>query len=240
MNLFKRIVNRLTHPVGINPFPRSFPRGLEFSAEEASEVFDRIFTENYWGSNSTRSGVGSEERYAAPYRARLKALLEREAFESIFDAPCGDLSWIVSMILTTKLGYIGGDISRAAISSSCMRYPELDLRVFDITTDRFPQVDLWHCRDCLFHLPFSLIYQALDNFLVSSIPFALITSHRSLLLHSNLDVDLGGFRFLDLERAPFSFPPPLRRIADYRLGIDFPRYMCLWSRQQLSNVLKER
>jgi hypothetical protein len=108
------------------------------------------------------------------------------------------------------------------------------MQVFDITSDKFPETDVWHCRDCLFHLPFSAVQQALDNFVSSEIPYALITSHRSLIMHKNLDVGYGGFRFLDLERAPFSLPVPLLRIPDYRKGRDFPRYVCLWTREQIA------
>lgn len=109
--------------------------------------------------------------------------------------------------------------------------------MFDITFGPFPQVDLWHCRDYLFHLPFELIEQALANFALSSIPFALITTHHSRLLHRNLNVQPGGFRLLDLQKPPISLPKPLAHIRDYRPGRDFPRYVCLWSREQVESAL---
>jgi hypothetical protein len=109
--------------------------------------------------------------------------------------------------------------------------------VFDIIADPFPETDCWHCRDCLFHLPFEAIHQALANFTSSGIGHVLITSHRSRILHRNLDVGFGGFRFLDLECAPFFLPPPLKRIPDYRRGHDFPRYVCLWSRDQIAQAV---
>jgi hypothetical protein len=117
------------------------------------------------------------------------------------------------------------------------RHPTLDLRVFDITRDPFPEADVWHCRDCLFHLPFEAIRQALKSFASSSIPFALITSHRARILHRNLDVGFGGFRFLDLQRYPILLPRPLACIPDFAVGSDFPRYVCLWSREQIASTI---
>lgn len=133
--------------------------------------------------------------------------------------------------------YVGGDISSEVVKRAQATHPNFELRVFDITVDPFPEVDLWHCRDCLFHLPFAAIRQALANFTDSGVGYALLTSHRARLLHRNLDVGFGGFRFLDLERAPFFLPPPLARIPDYRWGHDFPRFVCLWSRDQIAGAL---
>lgn len=117
-------------------------------------------------------------------------------------------------------------------------HPELELGVFDICEDAFPQAEVWHCRDCLFHLPFADIRKAFENFARSDIAFALLTTHRARLLHRNLDVTPGGFRFLDLERPPFNFPPPEEYLADYWKDRDFPRFMALWPRDAVTGVLR--
>lgn len=234
----KRIVNRIGRPFGINPFPRAFDNKISENNNSAIEVFDNIFLKNYWGSAESRSGVGSEVTFAARYRDRLKSLIVRHGFKKIFDAPCGDLNWMSTLVDQLDIEYVGGDVSPQVIADARSRCPDLDLGVFDITSDKFPDADVWHCRDCLFHLPFSSIRRALENFSESSIAYALITSHRAYLLHRNLDVGIGGFRFLDLQRAPISLPAPLVRIPDFAVGRDFPRYVCLWSRQQIAAALK--
>lgn len=202
-------------------------------------VFDEIYHGNYWGSAESRSGVGSETGFTARYRERLSTLLHAHGLRRLFDAPCGDLNWMVQLITepSNDIDYVGGDISASVIEDARQRHPELDLRIFDITTDPFPVADVWHSRDCLFHLPFEAIFRALSNFVDSVIPYALITSHRARLLHRNLDVDFGGFRFLDLERPPFSLPHPIERIPDFTVGRDFPRYVCLWSREQIAQAV---
>ncbi len=232
-----RIANRIGRPLGVNPFPRAFPNPLADEVGQAAEVFDEVYRRNYWGSEQSRSGVGSETTFTARYGTGLAALIRARGFRRVFDAPCGDLNWIAPLIAETGIEYVGGDISSLVVEDGQCRHPALDLRVFDITKDSFPEADVWHCRDCLFHLPFEAIRRALSNFASSSIPYALITSHRARFLHRNLDVGFGGFRFLDLQRAPIILPRPLERIPDFTVGQDFPRYVCLWSRTQIADAL---
>ena len=235
--LLKRIVNRLGHPLGINSFPRAFENPITETAASANHIFETIYRENYWASDESRSGVGSEFTFASAYRQRLVGLLRQKGIRSVFDAPCGDLNWIAPLIKQTNIHYLGGDISTSVVQAAQSAHPDIQTQVFDITRDPFPHAELWHCRDCLFHLPFELIEQALANFARSSIPFALITTHHSRLLHQNLNVQPGGFRLLDLEKPPISLPKPLVRIRDYRPARDFPRYMCLWSREHIQSTI---
>lgn len=233
----KRLINRISRPFGINPFPRSFENPIALKIKSANEVFNEIYRTNYWKSSETYSGVGSELNFVYPYIKRLRKVINKYNLEIFFDAPCGDLNWMNILINDgTIKQYHGGDISEEIIKKNRENYPHLSLNVFDITKDSFPTADVWHCRDCLFHLPFSAIYNALENFLDSDIPFALITSHRSYLMHKNLDVGYGGFRFLDLEKEPFSLPNPIERIPDFRIAYDFPRYVCLWSKEQIAEL----
>lgn len=237
MLLAKRIINRVGRPLGINPFPRSFPNPLA-ETEQPDLVFDRIHEQNFWGSKESVSGLGSEISYAAGYRERLHELLRTRGLTRIFDAPCGDLNWILPLIDDPNVHYQGGDVSAAVIGAARNKRPAAQLEIFDITSDSFPEADVWHCRDCLFHLPFTHIRKALENFASSEVPYALLTSHNARLMHRNLDVSLGGFRFLDLHRPPISLPRALAYLPDYRLALDFPRYVGLWSRDAIGKTLR--
>ena len=225
------------HSLGINLMPKAYPPISK--GDSRQEVFDEIYDSNSWGSSESRSGVGSELVFTKQYREKLVELLSQKKIKSMIDAPCGDLVWMSEVLKEVDLDYIGGDISSHLVAGLNLKYPKLNIRQFDICMDYFPDVDLWHCRDCLFHLPNKDILAALENFARSRIPWALITSHQSLF-HRNLDVAIGGFRLLDLERAPFCLPPPKARLADYRRGKDFPRYVGLWSRQAIGAVLEQR
>ena len=234
--LVQRIANRLGRPFGINPFPRAFEYDLP--AEQNVHAFDTIYEENRWGSRNSRSGVGSELAATRRYRTALATLMRQRRFASMFDAPCGDLNWMPSLLAEVAIHYEGGDISAALVAQLAQRYPQLAIRQFDICRDGFPESDVWHCRDCLFHLPFADIRRALENFVASGIPYALLTTHRAFLLHRNLDLKGIGFRFLDLERVPISLPRPLAYLPDYKAGSDFPRYVGLWSRDMIAQALE--
>lgn len=235
--LAKRIVNRLCRPFGINPFPRAFPNATTAQITDRADVFDSIYRSNFWGSDESRSGVGSEVDFSMAYLARLRALIGERGLTRMFDAPCGDLNWSIGLARDPGVAYVGGDISASLIADLRPKYPEVELTAFDICTDPFPEADVWQCRDCLFHLPFADIKRALENFARSSIPYALLTTHRARWLHRNLDVSLGGFRFLDLERPPIGLAAAEAYLPDYRKGSDFPRYVGLWSRAAIAEAL---
>lgn len=232
----KWIINRITRRWGVQLFP--YVSTYSGSERGRQAVFESHFTKNFWGSGGSRSGIGSEAIRAAPYRSRLEGLLERRRISSMFDAPCGDLAWMGKLLEgVSDLEYIGADISPNLIREMRRTHPTLDLRQFDVCIDVFPKVDVWHCRDCLFHLSFDEMWDALRNFALSEIPWALITTHRSRWLR-NEDIETGGFRFLDLEKAPFSLPAANEYLADYAPGVDFPRYVGLWSRAQIASTLR--
>ncbi len=229
-------LDRIVRPFGLGLI--SFTRYAAVPAprkEEASErQFDRIAADNLWGSAESLSGKGSEIHQSAPYRARLVRLIEKRNFASMFDAPCGDLNWMRLVLEQCPIDYLGGDISATVVELNRTRYPQLRFTRFDVTRDTFPAADVWHCRDCLFHLSEEDIFLALRNFVSSKIPFALITNHRGMI--RNVDIETGGWRYLDLMRAPFNLPRPLERLSDYRFG-DLPQMVGLWSRAQIEQAM---
>lgn len=231
-----RVANALGKPFGIVPFPRSFPNPETVGLPSGAAAFDRIYRTNFWGSGESRSGLGSEAKFVRAYSERLRAALRELGATRLFDAPCGDLNWIADLARDPETDYLGGDISEALIADLEERYPDIPVRVFDLCSDPFPAADVWHCRDCFFHLPFADIRRALENFAASAIPFAMLTTHKARL-HRNPDVTVGGFRYLDLERPPISLPPAERYLKDYRFGRDFPRYVGLWKREAIVQSL---
>jgi len=237
LNLFQRGLNRFGQPLGIAPFPVARQRS-EAPSVDRQGVFEGICNENYWGSGESFSGPGSELRGTEKYRRALTDFLRQRQIQSMFDAPCGDLNWMGEVISALPIHYIGGDISDAVLEVARKRRPDLDLRHFDICSDEFPDAEVWHCRDALFHLSFDDIWLALENASRSNMSFALLTSHRALWL-KNLDINTGGWRLIDLERPPFNFPKPQEYIPE-SLPPAFPRAVGVWSIEQIRQVVARR
>jgi hypothetical protein len=225
-NIVQRAINRSVHRFGIKPFPVRFESSMPQAGSDPDTVFNAIYAANYWESEESKSGGGSELRATARYIPQLVNAIGDLGIRSIFDAPCGDLNWMHLVIDQTGIDYIGGDIAREALDIARARRPDLDLRRFDICTDEFPKADLWHCRDTFFHLSFSDIRRTLERAKAADIEYAAITTHRALFLE-NLDIKTGGFRLLDLQRPPFNFPRPLRYLRDYPWG-QFPQFVAIW------------
>ena len=230
-NILQRLANRLGHRFGIKPFPVAFESTLPEAGGKPKDVFNSVYAANYWEDHESKSGSGSTLAATAGYVPQLIAAINDLGIETMFDAPCGDLNWMGTVIDRTGVAYQGGDIADEAISIAKSRRPDLPIARFDICEDDFPAVDLWHCRDTFFHLSYEAISKALRQLTASSIPYAALTTHRARMLR-NMDIATGGFRLLDLERAPFNFPPALRYLRDYKPG-EFPRFVGIWRVEDL-------
>jgi SAM-dependent methyltransferase len=231
--LFQRALNRAGRPFGILPFSLAWEP--DEAAYERSRTFDEILRRNTWRSTESVSGPGSELRRTSRYRKALIEFLRRNAVESFFDAPCGDLNWMASVLDQLSVRYIGGDVSPAVLEAAKCRCPSLDLRQFDICEDEFPAVDVWHCRDTFLHLSFRDIWKALQNAAKSDVKVVLLTTHRSRLLR-NVDVSTGGARPLDLRKPPFNFPAAVEYLPDSS-GWGFPRAVGVWPMDVIRTAL---
>jgi hypothetical protein len=193
------------------------------------------------------SGPGSTVEYTENLRAHLPKIFEQFAINSVLDAPCGDMVWMRLVLQQfPSLIYTGADIVKPLVDRHKSNYAN-DLRIkflhLDITEDPLPSADLWIVRDVLFHLSHQKSLSALKNFCNSNIPYMLTTTHGPATKDYagntwtlNKDMWNGHFELLNLFAAPFDFPEPLYRFDDTH-GAHPEREMCVWSRQQIQQVL---
>ncbi len=170
--------------------------------------FRRIYEKNLFGGKESRSGPGSSMEQTQVLRKELRALLERLAVNSLLDAPCGDCNWMRAADLGA-VTYTGVDIVPELIEANRTRFASRGIRfmVADLSRDPLPRADLIFCRDCLVHLPFEQIRACLVNFLESGATYLMATTFTATQL--NQDLEPGAiWRPLNMERAPFCFPPP--------------------------------
>ena len=206
------------------PSPRSRPpapahtrflqRRAELSALSLDDRFDCIFRTNLWGSDESRSGLGSALAATADLRRSLPAFLARLGARSLLDVPCGDFGWLSTVPL--DLDYTGADIVGDLISQNEARYggPGTRRRFLrlDLTRDRLPAVDVVLCRDCLVHLSFGHVFAAFANLRRSSSTYLLTTTF--VEHEGNEDIEDGDWRVLNLARPPFGLPAPLDLLVE--------------------------
>jgi len=211
------------------------------SRQTLEERFTEIYrSPNYWGSRKTVSGHGSTMLSTESLRSGLPALFVKFSIESIFDAPCGDFSWMRDVIGKSDLAYIGGDIVSPLIEALKSKYEDAKTKFvhIDLTKEEFPKADLMICRDCLFHLSFEDARKILQNFAASKISYLLTSTHIHTSEFRNVDIVAGRFRPIDLFIAPYNLPRDvLYRIEDWRAPYQ-PREMCLWTKDQIAASLK--
>jgi len=206
--------------------------------EGKENVFEEIYKKNYWASSESKSGIGSTMEYTAPIRARLPGLLNKYGVSSLLDAPCGDFNWMQHVNLGER-NYIGGDIVSDLVADMQRKYggPRRKFIVYDIISNEAPAVDLWMCRDVLFHLTFADAIRVLERAASSKIKYFLSTTYS--YVKENIDLEsTGGFRSINLQKAPFNLPPPLELMDDFVVP-RVPRYMGLWSRDQIASALEQ-
>ncbi len=169
------------------------------------EKFSYIYRTNLWGSDDSRSGLGSELGETRRLRAGLADLTKRFRIRSLLDIPCGDCRWITRMDLT-GIHYIGADIVETIVTENAARFPGRAFLRLDLTRDPLPRADAVLCRDCLVHLSFENIFKAFRNLRSSGSEWLITTT---FLEHkSNQDIADGDWRMLNLERPPFNLPRP--------------------------------
>lgn len=211
-----------------------------FESGNTAAVFDKIYELNWWGSEESVSGTGSTLHYTENLRQQLPVLFRQFHIRSVFDAPCGDFNWMGRVLdAHPDVEYSGADIVSRLIEGNRARYETENIRfsVINIISDKFPNADLWICRDCLIHLSFHDIFLSLRNFVDSRIPWMLTTTHINNSGFVNVDIRTGDARAIDLFSAPFFLPRACHFRIDDWVPPDLPREMVLFHRDQVAEAL---
>lgn len=190
---------------------------------ERSDFFTRVYRENLWNNDESRSGHGSGLDYTRPLIESLPAALRSLEVSRLLDLPCGDFHWMKNVDLT-GIDYVGGDIvsNLAEANNATYGSPSRQFVVLDIVKDLLPPADMVFVRDCFIHFSNALIFDALKNIARSDIRYLCTTTldaaHYQGVANVDLDRTQHGvnfeFRPILFEAPPFSFPPPVQKIRD--------------------------
>lgn len=193
-------------------------------------VFTDIYHSGAWGDSESVSGPGSSVRAASSFRDEIPKMLRDLKARSLLDAPCGDFNWMKDLSLNVER-YTGVDVVPELIERNRMNHsgPGRAFLNLDITKDRLPRADVILCRDCLVHFSRDDIFAAVRNFRKSRSRYLLATTFTGS--REYIEISTGEWRPLNLQRAPFNFPPPIRLIDEkctHTGGIYTDKTLGLW------------
>jgi hypothetical protein len=199
---------------------------------ELQKMFTKFYNPQVCPSEHLRgsSSLAGTEKI----RNELWLLFQRHSIVSMFDAGCNDCAW--AHTIDSRIIYSGGDISAELIADAQHRYPNLNIRVFDVTSDPIPPVDVLFMRDVAIHLGNADKLRMLHNWLDSGISWLLTTTEPAH--QENLDVEytVDGFPWagLNWQSVPWNFPEPRDYIVEQG---HTSRRLALWHRDQLKDLI---
>ncbi len=171
------------------------------------EHLSRIFTDKYESPDSDwvgNSGPGSDPFYNLAYRSFLESFLRLNHIGSIVDIGCGD--WQFSRFINFNgAKYLGLDIVDTLVKRNQKLFGSEDTRFANMPAefDAIPSAHLLIMKDVLQHLPNAEIIR-MREFLFPRFQFCLLTnSFRKLDVPTNVDIEYGAFRCLDLRGPPY-------------------------------------
>jgi len=185
----------------------------QLKSKDPERVFTEIYRSNIWGGKDSVSGKGSDIHQTRIVVGELPGVFTEFGISTMLDIPCGDFHWMKNVELS-GVDYTGADIVNDLIEKNTKQYGREGLRFrrLNLLKDKLPKVDLVFCRDCLVHLSFADIYRALENLCSSQSGYILTTTFTEKT--DNRDIATGQWRVLNLERAPFMLPRPLKTINE--------------------------
>ncbi len=207
----------------------------KFSKLTNQERFEMIYNENFWESNESSSGIGSEIKNTKEVLKAIKLIIKQFKIKSILDIPCGDFNWMSSLDME-NIDYKGFDIVRSVIKENNRKYkkPNVNFYYSDIINSELPKADLMFVRDCLVHFSFEDIKKSIFRIKQSKSNYLLSTSFVNL--EKNTDIYTADWRPINLEKEPLNFPKPIIAIneeCDEMGGIYSDKCICLWEIEEL-------
>lgn len=215
MSIVKTLIKKVVPKRLLQSYTTYKRKRLEnhFKGKSPKEVFSEIYETNKWKGERSRSGTGSDPSQTQVIIASLNNLIKELEVKSVLDIPCGDFEWMQN-VSRDGVNYIGADIVEGLISKNNQLYLSDDTRfeVIDLIQDEMPRSDLIITRDCLVHLCFVDVFEALKNIKESGSKYLLTTTfpgHKK-----NTDIITGRWHTLNLQLPPFNFPTPKKVINE--------------------------
>lgn len=197
---------------------------------QAGIDFVRIYEENGWENEESRSGHGSTLEQTKHIRAALPSILTELKISTLLDLPCGDFNWMQHIDFTAiNVKYIGGDMVQDMIAQNRQKYgngTNISFETVDVLKDaqQLPTADAIFCRDLLCHLRLPDAIHAVRNMCKSGVKYLITTTFTDRLTNAE-ELLLDMWRPLNMLKPPFNFPTPLavidEKCTEDIFGLDF-------------------
>jgi SAM-dependent methyltransferase len=177
-----------------------------------ADRFSTIYEKDIWGGGGSRSGPGSNPESTSGLVAALSALLAELRVKRVTDIGCGDFGWMQHV--SGDFQYVGVDIVAPLVADLNRKHrrPGRSFQHLDASRDPLPPGDLALCREVLFHLSFADAWRVIENCQQQGYTYLITTTDSQIWFNS--EIASGDHRPLNLRKAPFGFPDPLRLLAD--------------------------
>jgi 2-polyprenyl-3-methyl-5-hydroxy-6-metoxy-1,4-benzoquinol methylase len=175
-----------------------------------AHAFEDIYKNATWskkGADGGTSGFGSTLHATAIYRAFLAQFMKDADVHSVVDAGCGD--WEFSQAIDWKgIDYKGFDIVKSVIDADTKAFARPGIQFFaaNIVETELPPADLLIVKHVLQHLPTAAVHRFLRQLPKYKHVLIMSSVNDRTLTGKNDDIEPGGFRTLDITRAPFNVP----------------------------------
>ena len=206
---------------------------------DARAVFRRIYDTAHWGGGS---GQGSRADVTSEYRSIVERLLRASDVRTVVDAGCGDWEF-ARLVDWSHVTYVGIDIVPEVIEQNRDSFstPNIDFACDDVRDGQLPRADLLLCKDVLQHWPVASVQTFLTS-VTRRCRYTLITNDITSV-HCpadslNSEVEIGAWRTVDLEAAPFARTADWRR--DYDIRGEWTKRVLLLVRPRYRMVAKLR
>ena len=201
----------------------------KFRNKDIKETFDSIAQDNFWSSEESVSGPGSELQHTKTLISKLNNVFVKYEIKTVLDLPCGDFNWMQKVDLSNTQ-YLGADIVESIIINNKSKYENdsIQFEMMDIITSKLGKHDLVLVRDCLVHFSYENIVKTIKNLKNSGSKYLLTTTFPDIA--KNKDIVSGEWRPLNFAIYPFHFSEPIELINENYQGKE--RYksksMALW------------
>lgn len=231
---------------------KSVSRNLDQAANDISsttkDIFDQIYTKEFWGTTGGGSGDGSDMYAAAVVIQNLQLFIFKYNILSLIDAPCGAVSssWMRRLLLEIRAKlpcfvYYGVDVVESVIRQNSLAFPSdsgISFSTMDLSSvssspppppSSSPSIPHSSPQSSLpLHHDAILSRDAMQHLSYRDIARAFTnfckTNSRYLLLGSyllspqNENIQTGGYFNVNFEKPPFMFKGAIETFAEEGYG----------------------